>query len=50
MQDFHCKSGIQEEEKYFHQQIEQKFGEEVNEMIYYEHTFLLCWRRMEKII
>lgn len=27
--------------KYFHQQIGQKFGEEANEMLHYEHTFMV---------
>ena len=42
-QDFHGKSGIQQEEESFHQQIGPKLKDETNELLDMEHSLVWCW-------
>ena len=34
---------------FFYTKIGLKFKEETSEMLHFEHSFVWCWRRMEKI-
>jgi hypothetical protein len=43
-QDCHCKRSIQKEEDSFHQQTGLKFKEQISEMLYLEHSVVLCWK------
>jgi hypothetical protein len=54
MQDFHGKSGNQQEDAFFHEQIKLKFQEESSKVLHFENrsenpetSEMWCWRRME---
>jgi replicative superfamily II helicase len=48
IQDCHGTSTIQQDDS-FHQQTGLKFKEETSKVLHLEHSFVWCWRRVEKI-